>query len=153
MNQFLIFSVGRQTYAFALEDIREIVTYREFTRLPDSRPWVVGMLEMRGQPMPIIDLRIRFATVSDPVYNEKTVIIATKLSDGKLLGFVVDEVRDIRDFHDDQRFSAEMIETELNSLLIRGYIQDGDTTVLILDHTVFGQLNAIEVIAPEAKHE
>jgi len=144
MNQFLLFEVGGQSYAIPLSDIREIVTYDGFTKMPDSRPWIVGLIETRGQPMPIIDLRIRFETDKKPVYSQTTVIIATKLSDEKLLGLVVDSVKDIKLFRDKQILSADKIDTDLNSLLVKGYIKDEEENqnILIIDQSAFGVLNA-----------
>lgn len=141
MYQFLIFEVGLQHYAIDLCDVREIVTYEGFTKMPDSRPWVVGLIQTRGQPMPIIDLRIRFETDKNPLYAETTVIIATKLSEGKLLGLVVDDVKDIRHYTQKQILSADKIDENLNSLLVKGYIKDNDENILILDQKAFGVLN------------
>lgn len=140
-HHFMIFTVSQQRYGIALEDIREIITYTGFTKMPDSRPWVVGLVETRGQAMPIIDLRIRFETDLNPVYHDKSVIVATRLASGKLLGLVVDSVEDISGFDDDAVLSSEGIDGQLNSRLLQGYIQNAGGSILLLNHEAFALLN------------
>jgi len=139
--ELIIFTVSSQRYAIPLNHIREIITYTGFTKLPDSQAWMVGLIQTRGQAMPIIDLRIRFETNSAPVYHDKTLIIATKLSSGKLLGLLVDNVEDIQNVDESAILSAEGIESELNSQLLQGYIQNSEHSILILNHEVFKVLN------------
>lgn len=142
MNQnYMIFTVAAQHYAIAVTDIREILTYNGFTKLPDTNPWVVGIIETRGQPMPIIDLRIRFETQTSPLYTNKTIIIATKLPEGKLLGLIVDSVEEIESFPHSSILLSDGIDSHLNSRLIQGYIQTPRYSILLLDHTLFGELN------------
>lgn len=141
MIQLIIFTIASQRYAIPLRNIREIITYTGFTKIPDSQPWVVGLIETRGQAMPIIDLRIRFETNKRPLYHDKTLIIATKLSHGKLLGLLVDTVEDIETFEEKNILSAEGIQAGLNSHLLQGYIQNNGNSILILNHEVFGVLN------------
>jgi len=147
--QLIIFTVSTQRYAISLSHIREIITYTGFTKLPDSQPWMVGLIETRGQAMPIIDLRIRFETNSTPIYHDKTIIIATKLSNGKLLGLLVDSVEDIQNVDESAILSAEGIESELNSQLLLGYIQNSEHSILILNHEVFKVLNGESTILKE----
>lgn len=150
--QMMIFTVGDQRYAVELSFIREIITYRSITRMPDSPPWVIGIVETRSQAMPIIDLRIRFQTDLTPIYHDKTVIIATKLTDGKLLGLVVDSVEDIGSFSDQEIISGEKIETRIKSSVVKGYIEQPANSILILDHLCFAEFNAIPSLVENA-HE
>ncbi|MCX6074385.1 MAG: chemotaxis protein CheW [Campylobacterales bacterium] len=147
--QLIIFTVSSQRYAIPLGNIREILTYTGFTKLPDSQPWVVGLIETRGQAMPIIDLRIRFETNSSPSYHDKTIIIATKLSNKKLLGLLVDTVEDIQNVDESVILLAEGIESGLNSQLLQGYIQNNGNSILILNHEVFGVLNNTTTVIEE----
>ena len=144
---YMTFTVASERYGVALEDVREIITYKGFTKIPDSKPWIVGLIQTREQTMPIIDLRIRFETEMKPLYNAETVIIATKIAQGKLLGLVVDMVEDIMTFEREAILSSEGIETEFNSNLIRGHIQTPTGSILILNHAAFAPLNSLPSIA------
>ena len=146
MENFMIFTIESQLYGINLKYIREIVTYTHFTKMPDSKQWVVGLIETRGYPMPIIDLRIRLKTQMSPTYNDKTVIVATKLEGGKLLGLVVDTVEDIQSFDDSEVLSSNDIDTRMQSSLLKGYIQKESYSILILNHEEFGVLNEIDHI-------
>jgi len=145
-HSYMIFTVSEQHYAIAVSDIREILTYNGFTKIPDTNPWVVGIIETRGQPMPIIDLRIRFETQISPLYTNKSIIIATKLPGGKLLGLIVDSVEEIESFSESMVLSSEGIDSNLNSRLVKGYIQTSNYSILLLEHTLFGELNGEQSI-------
>jgi purine-binding chemotaxis protein CheW len=96
-NQFLTFLLGGETYAIEITKIREILTYPQVTILPNTPDWVKGVINLRGEVTPIIDLRLRFNTSGTDTleYSDTTIVIAVVTSDNRMLGIVVDEVSDI----------------------------------------------------------
>lgn len=96
-NQFLTFLLGGETYAIEITKIREILTYPDVTILPNTPKWVKGVINLRGEVTPIIDLRLRFntTTLDKLVYDDTTIVIAVVTEDNRMLGIVVDEVSDI----------------------------------------------------------
>ena len=82
-NQFLTFLLGGETYAIEITKIREILTYPDVTILPNTPNWVKGVINLRGEVTPIIDLRLRFntTTLDKLIYDDSTIVIAVVTED------------------------------------------------------------------------
>ncbi len=98
----LAFRLGDQVFVAAREDVREVLLYPDqITRIPGSKSWVVGLANVRGQLLPVIDLK---AFLGGPVTRpgRETRIIAVNHRDVPA-GLVIDEVLGFRRFPGDQR--------------------------------------------------
>ena len=95
-NEYMTFILGTMKYAIELPKINEILTYPELiTVLPGTDEWIKGLINLRGEVVPILDIRIKFAT-SEAVYNEDTVVIAVLTDDNRIVGLVIDKVDDVK---------------------------------------------------------
>ncbi len=98
-GQMLTFRLGDETYGVDILRVKELRGWSPVTRLPHSAPHVLGVLNLRGAVVPIIDLRVRFAQTTVE-FSPLTVIIVLSLhtSDGvRECGVVVDSVSDVVD--------------------------------------------------------
>ncbi len=88
------FSVGEHDYAVDIMQIKEIVNPVPITPVPKAPFFIEGIIELRGTFLPIIDLRKRFELpVTEPTRHSKYIIAAI---DGRIVGLIVDRVRDVR---------------------------------------------------------
>ncbi|MGB0990198.1 MAG: chemotaxis protein CheW [Halarcobacter sp.] len=95
-SEYMTFELGKMKYAIELPKIREILTYPELiTTLPNTKTWVKGLINLRGEVVPILDIRIKFNT-SESVYDENTSVIAVITEDSRMVGIVVDLVDDVQ---------------------------------------------------------
>lgn len=133
-KSYITFVLGQQVFGVALQKIREILTYTGFTQIPDTKEWVVGVVNSRDKAMPIVDLRIRFGNTKEPIYDDKTVIIATKIEGGELLGFIVDEIKDIEEISEDEILKASNINSVVPAKYLDGYIKRGNKMIVLLDN-------------------
>jgi purine-binding chemotaxis protein CheW len=131
-NMFLSITLGSQDYGINITKVREIVTYKNVTAIPDSPAWLKGVLDIRGEDMPVIDLRIRFHFNPTPTYNERTVIVSVKNSEDKLIGFVVDEVKDIETIEMDNIVPPSKNDY-IDAKFLKGYIRREDAMMIVLD--------------------
>lgn len=98
-GQMLTFKLGAETYGVDILRVKEIRGWSQVTKIPHSPPAVLGVLNLRGAVVPIIDLRLRFALPSAE-FSPTTVIIVLSLSTGsgqRECGVVVDSVSDVAD--------------------------------------------------------
>jgi purine-binding chemotaxis protein CheW len=98
-RQALTFALGQEVYGVDILRVKEIRGWSPVTRIPQSPPAVLGVLNLRGAIVPIVDLRVRFAMQSAE-FNAVTVVIVLSLrtADGhRECGIVVDSVRDVVD--------------------------------------------------------
>jgi len=91
--QFIAFSIGEQTYGVEITTVREIRAWNGATPLPNTRPFVRGVINMRGTIVPIFDLRARFGDGQTAATKNHVVVV---MSVGeKWVGILVDAVSDI----------------------------------------------------------
>lgn len=98
-RQVLTFSLGDEIYGVDILRVKEIRGWSPVTRIPRSTQAVLGVLNLRGAIVPIIDLRVRFA-LRAAEFTPVTVIIVLSLhtEDGQReCGVVVDSVKDVAD--------------------------------------------------------
>lgn len=98
-SQLLTFRLGASTYGVEILRVKEIRGWTPVTRIPHSPPHVLGVLNLRGAIVPIIDLRLRFA-LPEANFSAMTVIIVLSVmtaSGQRDCGVVVDSVSDVVD--------------------------------------------------------
>lgn len=132
-NQMLTFKLGDETYGIQIGKVREILTYPVVTPIPDASRWVKGVINLRGEVAPIIDLRVRFNINDDPVYTNRTIVIAVKTQDMRMIGLVVDEVSDMENVELDRLYPAPDMGTSIAPEYLKGLFKKKDKMIVILD--------------------
>jgi len=92
-QEFLTFVLGTENYALDIMTVKEIRGYEKVTKIANAPPYIKGVLNLRGDIVPIIDLRIKFE-VGKATYNEFTIVIMLMIGE-RIVGIVVDEVSDV----------------------------------------------------------
>jgi purine-binding chemotaxis protein CheW len=87
MSGYLIFDIGGHELAAPLAEVREVVRVDRLDSLPGLEPPITGLMQLRGSPLPVADLRR--AEVSA---NEAGDVVLLAMADGSLLGVAVDNV-------------------------------------------------------------
>ena len=93
LRQFISFSVGEEEYGLELLRVKEVIRVREITWLPKAPSFVKGIINLRGDVIPIIDLRERFGLESREQTAQTRVIVVEV--DGRLMGMVVDSASQV----------------------------------------------------------
>jgi purine-binding chemotaxis protein CheW len=95
--QYLAFLVGPDEYAVPILKVREIVEFADATRVPSTPPWIRGVVNLRGQVLPVIDLAVKFG-LSPIVVGSRTSVVVFELEvEGQdaLVGALVDAVSQV----------------------------------------------------------
>jgi len=92
-QEHLVFTLGTEEYAIDILKVQEIRGYEPPTRIANAPPFILGVINLRGAIVPIIDLRVKFE-LGEPSYTEFTVVIILNLA-GRIVGAVVDGVSDV----------------------------------------------------------
>lgn len=93
--QQLTFALADEEYGVDILAVREIRGWSRVTRIPQAPDYVLGVLNLRGAIVPVMDLRLRFGLVRES-YNDTTVMIVVAIGE-RLFGIVVDAVSDVID--------------------------------------------------------
>jgi purine-binding chemotaxis protein CheW len=88
LNQLISFLVGEEVYGLEILRVKEVIRLREITRLPRAPTFVKGIINLRGDIIPIIDLRDKFG-LEHQQYTAMTRVIVVDVG-GRLVGMVVD---------------------------------------------------------------
>ena len=91
--EFLTFTLGDEHYGLDIMKVKEIRGYEPVTKIANAPPFIKGVLNLRGDIVPIVDLRLKFA-VGSAVYNEFTIVIMLYIGE-RIVGIVVDAVSDV----------------------------------------------------------
>lgn len=92
-RQFLTFRLGGEEYAVGILTVQEIRGWSPVTAVPHAPRWLLGVINLRGAVVPIVDLRLKFE-LERADYNEFTVVIILNVST-RVVGVVVDAVSDV----------------------------------------------------------
>jgi purine-binding chemotaxis protein CheW len=92
-QQFLTFKLAGEEYGVGILSVQEIRGWSAVTAIPHSPAWLLGVINLRGAVVPIIDLRIKF-NFAKAEYNEFTVVIILNVG-ARVVGIVVDGVSDV----------------------------------------------------------
>jgi purine-binding chemotaxis protein CheW len=134
-KQVLTFILGNETYGVDILRVQEIRGFSAVTRIPQSAPHVLGLLNLRGTVVPIIDLRLRFSQ-AEVAYTALTVIIVLSIEGGsgrRNVGLVVDGVSDVADLAHDAMKATPEFGTRMDTDFIRGLATLGESMVMLLD--------------------
>ena len=92
-GEYLTFILGNEEYGIEILKVQEIRSYEAVTKIANTPEFIKGVVNLRGNIVPIIDLRMRFK-LSHAEYNDTTVVIILNLSN-RTMGIVVDGVSDV----------------------------------------------------------
>ncbi|PLX87024.1 MAG: chemotaxis protein CheW [Desulfuromonas sp.] len=133
--EYLTFKLDGDKFAVDVLKTREIVDLRAVTKVPQCPEFMLGVINLRGSVVPVIDLRLKFGmdkaessqttciVVMDVLLNEENIIV----------GAMVDSVEEVLELDDSQIEPAPRIGTRLNSEFIRGMGKQDDQFLIILD--------------------
>jgi purine-binding chemotaxis protein CheW len=96
-GKYLTFLLGKEEFGVGVLKVREIMGVREITAMPQTPPYMKGVIDLRGKVTPVIDLRLKFGLAGID-YTERTCIIVVQVKNGTaslVMGMVVDEVSEV----------------------------------------------------------
>lgn len=94
-EKWLTFWMDRQLFGVAIANVEQIVSMQPITEIPEYPAYAKGIISLRGNIIPLIDLRLRLGK-PEAAYNDHTCIIIINTQNGQF-GFIVDEVDAVSD--------------------------------------------------------
>jgi purine-binding chemotaxis protein CheW len=155
-NQVLTFTLGDETYGVDILRVQEIRGWSPVTRIPQSPAHVLGVLNLRGSIVPIVDLRMRF-NLERAEYTPLTVIIVLSVESSagrRDFGVVVDGVSDVIDVSASDVKPAPELGSHVSTEFIEGLAAVSGRMVMLLDidHLIGGDVAGIAPL-PAAANE
>ena len=134
-NQYLTFKLDSEVFGLAINKVREVLDFTTVTKVPQTPPYMRGVINLRGSVVPVMDLRLKFGMSSTQKTVNTCVIIAEIKMEGELivLGALADSVQEVLDLHADQIEPPPRIGTRLRAEFIQGMGKHGDQFIILLD--------------------
>ena len=155
-NQFLTFMLDGEYYGVDILQVREIKAWTPVTKVPNTPDTVKGVLNLRGEIVPIIDMRAHFG-LERSEYTSLTVIIVLSLTDetGKhrTIGIVADSVSDVVDIGEEDIKPTPDLGDDIKTDFIRNVATNDDKMVMLLDIMLLVDKSTIDSAVSEASAE
>ena len=130
-NRYLTFQLGNEVYGIEIRYVTEIVGIQKITDVPDMPDFVKGVINLRGQVIPVMDVRLRFK-MEPRDYDERTCVMVVKLEKAAV-GLVVDTVQEVREILEDQISPPPQVASGTSSRYILGMGKVDDEVKILLD--------------------
>lgn len=132
VSQFVTFQIGEEEYGIDIMLVQEIIRYQKMTKVFNSNPSIKGVINFRGNVIPIIDMRNKY-NLPEIDYDDHTVVIVLEINK-KTMGIIVDRVSDILSFTSDvmqevdQEFASDIMTEHIQSMA-----KHNDRIIMLLD--------------------
>ncbi|MDK2903862.1 MAG: purine-binding chemotaxis protein CheW [Clostridiales bacterium] len=136
-EQFVIFSIGPENYGLDVAMVSSIERILPITRMPYAEDFVIGVINLRGDIIPVIDMHRRLGM--DEIEDTETSRIIIIQYEDYIVGLKVDAVSNVKYFDTDEIQPFDKISSADRNQYIDRVIYDGDDMILVPD--VYGLLN------------
>ncbi len=133
--QYLSFFIGKEEYGVDILRVQEIKGWQDVTPIPNSPDYVLGVINLRGTVVPIMDMRVRFG-MKTATFDGNTVIIVVRVEhDGgeRTVGVVVDAVSQVYDISKNIINPSPGIGSSVDSHYVCGLATMEDKMVILLE--------------------
>ncbi len=93
-KQYIIVKLGSEQYGIDIQYVDNIVRMQRVTRVPKAQPYFKGVINIRGEVIPVMSLRIKFGLEPDEFKNATRILII-KIEPQAAIGMIVDEVKEV----------------------------------------------------------
>jgi purine-binding chemotaxis protein CheW len=134
-TQYLTFTLDDEVFALDIGKVREVLDYTTVTKVPQTPDFMRGVINLRGNVVPVVDMRLKFGMESTEKTVNTCIIIVEVAVDGEtvILGAMADSVQEVLDLEADQIEPPPRIGTKMRTDFIRGMGKRDEQFIIILD--------------------
>lgn len=101
IKQYIVVKIGEEQYGIDIQYVDNIVRMQRITRVPKAQSYFYGVINIRGEIIPVMSLRNKFELETDK-FADKTRILIIKLEPQAAIGIIVDEVKNVVELSEDE---------------------------------------------------
>lgn len=131
-KQFIVVKLGNEQYGIDIQYIDNIVRMQRVTRVPKAQHYFKGVINLRGEIIPVMSLRLKFGLEEDE-YTNSTRIIILKLETQYAVGVIVDEVKEVITLEDSNIDKVSQNANDENSQYLSGVGKHSENLISLLN--------------------
>lgn len=134
-DSYFTFKIGNEEYATHVDEVKNILELQEITKIPKAPEYMIGVINLRGSVLPIIDTRIKFGMTATEFTNNTCIVVMELKTDSDIInvGALVDEVEAVREINSDDINPSPSIGNSYKSEFITGVAKLDENFIMILD--------------------
>ena len=134
-GKYLTFALAQEEYGLEILKVREIIGYIEVTAVPQTPHYVKGVINLRGQVIPVVDLRAKFGMETTEVTDQTCIIVAESTRGSRRFntGIIVDRVQEVLDIAGRDIEEAPQFGASVDTAFILGMGKIGESVKILLD--------------------
>lgn len=148
ISSYLTFNLGSELFASHVNFVLKILEMQHITEVPKSPPYMKGVINLRGNVVPVIDARIKFG-IKAAEYTPRTVILVLSLiidGDKVEVGAIVDAVKDVVEYNSHNIMPTPGLGSKYKADFIEGVMKIDDKFVMVLNmNSVFSNDEIIDL--------
>lgn len=130
-EHLVVFLLGDEAFGIEIHSVESIIKKQLITKVPHAEKFILGVTNLRGTVVPVVDLRQRFALPIREATKDTRIIVLNTES-GKD-GILVDEVSEVMRIPKSSISPTPMITSTVNSTFIKGVARTDDKLIILLD--------------------
>lgn len=132
---YLTFSLGKENFALDVEHVEKILEYQPVTEVPKAPEYMLGVFNLRGEVIPLVDTRIKFGMTKTEISSATCVLVINIDIDGELvkLGAMVDSVKEVVKYNVNDLMSLPTVGKQSKTEFLNGVLRLDDQFVLLLN--------------------
>ena len=130
-DKYVIFKINNENYGLSIENVQSIERFQSYTRIPNAPKYIKGVINLRGEVAPILDLRLKLNLEPKKVDNN-TRIVVTK-QDDIVVGLIVDESSEVLEISKEKIDKPPTTGDDKYQEYIKGIGKDKNRLVIIID--------------------
>ncbi|WP_437281562.1 chemotaxis protein CheW [Sorangium sp. So ce375] len=127
----VILKVADTEYVISAADVLHMESFVGATRVPGTRPYVGGLVQIRGRVVPVVDLRVRFGFRSaEPTLDSRVIVVQRG---GRTVGLLVDSAREVVNIAEGELKPPPEVMAEESAGFVRAVAKLGERLVMLVD--------------------
>ncbi len=134
-QQYVTFSLGEELFGVEVTRAREILSVTPVTKVPQTPEYLLGVINLRGQVVPVIDMRLKLGLPVTAETEDTCVIVVEVQIDGEsiIVGALADAVREVLEIRSDQIEPPPRLGTRLKTEFITGMGKVDEQFLILLN--------------------
>lgn len=129
--QWVTFRLDNETYGINVMQVQEVLRYREIAPVPGAPAYVLGIINLRGNVVTVIDTRQRFGLGSTPITDNSRIVIIE--ADKQVIGILVDSAAEVVYLRQSEIETAPNVGTDESAKFIQGVCNKNNELLILVD--------------------